>query len=148
MSAKYNDFWKLAAGCPKIGHAISRWNNSGSNPTCRCCNYEFKIECHLYMLRLVRDLLVTSGQQWLGITINTSNAKDTLNRVLYSNVESRSRGDTGLWYFVVALNKVIWDYHNRIVFEQVAFVFEVLKSRSFTSGRPLYKDLTGDKKVK
>ena len=90
-SAKYKDFWKLAAGCPKIGHAISRWNNSGSNPTCGCCNYEFKIVCHLFMLcralRLVRDLLVTSGQQWLGITINTSNAKDTLNRVLCNNVK-------------------------------------------------------------
>ena len=96
-------------------------------------------------LRLVRDLLVTSGQQWLGITINTSNAKDTLNRVLCNNVESRSRGDTGLRYFVVAFNKVIWDNRNRIVFEQEAFVFEVLKSRSFTSVRPLYKDLTGDK---
>ena len=94
-------------------------------------------------LRLIRDLLDTSGQQWLGITINTSNAKDTLNRVLCNNVESRSRGDTGLRYFVVVLNKLIWDYRNRIGFEQEAFVFEV--SRSFTSVRPLYKDLTGDK---
>ena len=46
---------------------------------------------------------------------------------------------------MIALNKVIWDYRNRIVSEQEAFVFEVLKSRSFTIVRPLYKNLTGDK---
>ena len=68
-----------------------------------------------------RDLLVTSGQQWLGLTINTNNAKEMLNGVFCDSVDSRSRGDTGLRHLVVAWNKVLWDYRCRIIFEREAF---------------------------
>ena len=59
-------------------------------------------------------------------------------------MDSRSRGDTGLRHLVVALNKVIWDYRCRIIFEREAFVFDVLKSRFFTRVRPFFKDLIED----
>ena len=62
-------------------------------------------------------------------SINTSNAKEMLNVVFCDSVDSRSRGDPGLMHFVVALNKVIWDYCGRIIFEREAFVYDVLKSK-------------------
>ena len=52
-----------------------------------------------------------------------------------------SRGDTGLRHLVVSLNKVIWDYRSRIIFEHEAFVFDVLKSRFFTRVRPFFKEV-------
>ena len=61
------------------------------------------------------NLLVTSGQQWLGLTLNTNNAEEMLNRVFSDKVDSKSRGDTGLRHLVVGLNKVIWDYICRII---------------------------------
>ena len=86
LSAKYKDFlWRLAAGCLKTGDVISSWNIPGANPTCVCCNDELETVSHMFMsctaLRPARDLLVTSGQQWLGLTINTNNAKEILNGV-------------------------------------------------------------------
>ena len=71
-----------------------------------------------------------SAQQWLGLTIDTIYAKEMLNRVFGDNMGSRSRGDTGLRHLVVALNKLIWDYCCRIIFEREAFDFEVLESFS------------------
>ena len=59
------------------------------------------------VLRLARELLVTSGQQWLGHAVSRNNAKEILNRVDSAKVESKSRGNTGLRHLVVALNKVI-----------------------------------------
>ena len=149
LSAKYKDFlWRLAVGCLKTGDVISSWNIPGANPTCVYCNDELETVCHMFMsctaLRPARDLLVTSGQQWLGLTINTNNAKEMLNGVFCDSVDSRSRGDTGLRHLVVALNKVIWDYRCRIIFEREAFVFDVLKSRFFTRVRPFFKDLMED----
>ena len=47
-------------------------------------------------LRPARDLLVTSGWQWLGRIINVNNAKEMLNGGFGDSVDSRSRGDTGL----------------------------------------------------
>ena len=87
------------------------------------------------VLRPVRDLLVSSGQQWLGHTINANNAKGMVNGVFCDSVNSRGRGDTGLRHLVVALDKVIWDFRCRTIFEREAFVFEVLKSRFFTHVR-------------
>ena len=69
--------------------------------------------------RPARDLLVTSGQRWLGLTIDTNNEKEMLNGVFCDSVDSKSRGDTGLRHLVIALNKVIWDYR----FERKAYVF-------------------------
>ena len=54
-------------------------------------------------------------------------------------MDSRSRGDTGLRHLVVALNKVIWDYPCRIIFEREGFVCNVLKARFFTRVRPFLK---------
>ena len=87
---------------------------------------------------------MTSGQQWLGLTVNTNNAKEMLNGVFSDKVDSKSRGDTGLRHLVVGLNKVIWDYRCRIIFEREAFVFEVLKARFFARVRPFFKDLVED----
>ena len=77
------------------------------------------------VLRPARELLVTSGQQWLGHAVSTINAKETLNGVFSAMVESKSRGNTGLRHLVVALKKVIWDYRCRTIFEREDFVFEV-----------------------
>ena len=68
---------------------------------------------------------MTSGQQWLGLTVNTNNAKEMLNGVFSAKVESKIRGNIGLRRLVVALNKLIWDYRCRTIFEREALVFEV-----------------------
>ena len=69
------------------------------------------------VLRPARELLVTSGQQWLGFTINTNNVKEILNGVFSDKVDLKSRDDTVLRHLVVGLNKVIWDYRSRIIYE-------------------------------
>ena len=85
-----------------------------------------------------RHLLVTSGQQWLRLTINNQSAKEILK--CCDNVNSRCRGDTGLLrHLVVALNKVIWDYRCRIVFEREAFVFDGLKYRFFYACHSIFQ---------
>ena len=149
LSAKYKDFfWRLAAGCLKTGEVVSRWNIPGVNPACVYCNEELETASHIFMLcqvlRPARELLVTSGQQWLGLTVNTSNAKEMLSGVFSHKVDSKSRGDTGLRHLVVGLNKVIWDYRCRIIFEREAFVFEVLKARFVARVKPFFKDLIED----
>ena len=53
-------------------------------------------------------------------------------------MDSKSRGDTGLRHLVVGLNKVIWDYRCRIIFEREAFVFEVLKARFLARVKPFF----------
>ena len=73
---------------------------------------------------------------------NTNNVKKMLNGVFCDRVDSRSRGDPGLRHLVVALNKVIWDYRCRIIFEREAFVFEASKSRFFACVKPYFNDLT------
>ena len=67
-----------------------------------------------------------------------------LNGVFPDKVESKSTGDTGLRHLVVGLNKVIWDYRCRIIFEREAFVFEVLKARFLARVKPFFKDLIED----
>ena len=97
----------------------------------------------LYCEFIIPDLnfalqLVTSGQQWLGLTVNTNNAKEMLNGVFSDKVDSKSRGDTGLRHLVVGLNKVKCDYHCRIIFEREAYVLEVLKTRFFAWVKPFF----------
>ena len=57
------------------------------------------------------------------------------------NVESKSTGDTGLRHLVVGLNKVMWDYRCRIIYEREAFVFEVLKARFVAQVKHFLKTL-------
>ena len=80
------------------------------------------------VLRLARELLVTSGQQWLGLTVNTNYAKEMLNGVFLDKLDSKRRGDTVLRHLVVGLKKVIWDYHCRIIFEREALVFDIMRN--------------------
>ena len=53
----------------------------------------------------------------LGFTINTNNVKEILNGVFSDKVDLKSRDDTVLRHLVVGLNKVIWDYRSRIIYE-------------------------------
>ena len=95
-------------------------NTASVNPSCVYCNEELETASHLFMvcrvLRPARELLVTSGQQWLGLTVNTNHAKEMLNGVFSDKVDSKSREDTSL-RLKVGLNKVIWDYRCRIILE-------------------------------
>ena len=61
-----------------------------------------------------------------------------------SGLQEGACNSTGRRHLVVALKQVIWDYRCRIISEQEAFAFEVLKSRFFTHVKPSFKDLTGD----
>ena len=72
---------------------------------------------------------------------DTNSAKEMLSGVFSNEVDSKIKGDTGLRHLVVGLNKFIWDYSCRIIFEREAFVFEMLKARLFARVEPFVKDL-------
>ena len=70
---------------------MTRWNIPGVNPACVYCNDELETASHMFLscrvLRLARELLVTSGQQWLGHAVSANNAKEILNGVEWSGIK-------------------------------------------------------------
>ena len=50
LSAKYNSFWRRAAGCLRTRRGdISRWNIPGAKPTCVHCDDRLETVSHMFM---------------------------------------------------------------------------------------------------